>query len=258
MNPISDTPDPRFSTTALYDVYRVTVRLRDKLCGGTPKNPELLKGWIAATTEHNDETTDAQVAEVKAALLEPTEEKSWNGFRGDKERGLFIEARQIKAMFKESATMLRITVDKRGSKQIFQHGFEIKSLEEPADRIYLGTKEPSGYDEGPIHVDTAQGPRTAIKRVDYIDRPTITFDIWVLATAAAETRHIGESDLIPMLTFAQENGLGADRSQGRGKFDVVKFEVLRKAGKAPKEPEARVAKGKATKAGGAAATADAE
>ena len=237
------TPDPRFNTSALYDIYSVTIQLRDKLCGGTPKNPTLLKGWIAATTEHDDDTTNKQVDEATAALLEPTEEKSWNGFRGDEKEGLYIEARQAKAMFKESATMLRVTVDKRGSKQIFQHGFEIKGPKQ-ADRIYLGVMKPDGYDEGPIHVDTPQGPRTAIKRVDYVANPKLHFHIWVLATATAESRHIGEKDLVEMLTFAQENGLGADRSQGRGKFDVIAFEVVSKAGKTPKEPEPKAAKGK--------------
>lgn len=229
------TPDPRFNATALYDIYRATLTFRDKVCGGTPKNPDLLRGWIAATTEHDDATTTAQVDEARAALLAPTEEKSWNGFRGD-ETGLYLEARQIKALFRECATMLRVTVDKRGSKQIFQHGFEIKgSNSRYLDRLYLGVKEPSGCDEGPIHVDTPQGPRTAIKRVDFVAAPTLSFEIWVLSTATAETRHIGEKDLVRMLTFAQENGCGADRSQGRGKFDVTGFEVLQKAPRASSE-----------------------
>jgi hypothetical protein len=124
--------------------------------------------------------------------------------------------------------MLRLTTDKRGSKQIFQHGFEIKSS--PVDdRLYLGVTEPTGYDEGPIHVDTARGPRSAIKRVDFVDRPTVTFEVWVLSTASGETRHIGEKDLVKMLTFSQENGCGSDRSQGRGKFDVLAFSVVQRA-----------------------------
>lgn len=221
-------PDSRFNTKALYDIYSCTIQFRDKVCGGTPKNPDLLRGWIAATTQHDDDTTTAQVDAAKAALLTPTEEKSWNGFRGDNE-GLYLEARQIKALFRECATMLRVTVDKRGSKQIFQHGFEIKGPNAAhSDRLYLGVKEPTGSDEGPIHVDTPQGPRTAIKRVDYVETPTITFQIWVLTTATAESRHIGEKDLIKMLTFAQENGCGSDRSQGRGKFDVTGFEVVQR------------------------------
>jgi hypothetical protein len=215
-----------FNAISLYDTYRAQIRMRDMICGGMPKNPELLKTWIASTTEHDDETTTAQEKEARESLLQPTEEKSWNTFPGDS-RGLFVWSRQIKALFRECATMLLITTQKRGSKQIFQHGFEIKGVEGFDDRIYLGVTEPTGMYENPIHVQTPQGPRSAIKRVDYVHRPKLTFDIWVLTTAAAEKRHVGETELRHMLTFAQENGLGADRSQGRGKFDVLEFQRIK-------------------------------
>ena len=216
-----------FDPSRLYDKYRVTIRFRDRVCGGMPKNPNLLKGWIAATTEHTDEQTTQQEKEARDVLLQPTEEKSWNTFPED-ERGLFLWARQIKALFKECATMLRVTTTKIGSKQIFQHGFEIKNVEEsaPADRIYLGTKTPTAYAENPIHVTTAQGPRSAIKRVDYVEHATVKFCIWVLRTATAEKRHVGETEIREMITFGQENGIGADRSQGHGKFDVIEFQKL--------------------------------
>lgn len=219
----------KFDAISLYDVYTVTLTVRDKLCGGVPKNPELLKGWIVATTKHDDETSTAQEKAAREAILAPTEEKSWNGFLGDKEHGLFIEARQVKALFKECATMLRVTVAKVGSKQIFQHGFEIKGPKDEA-RIYLGKKTADGYLEGPIHVQTAMGPRTAIKRVDYVQKVDLTFDIWVLTTDGNEKRHVGEDELVRMITFGQENGVGADRSQGHGKFNVKAFKKHEKVG----------------------------
>lgn len=218
-------PMKGFETTELYDVYNVTIALRDQLHGGQPKNPDLLKGWIAATTEHDDAKTTAQEKEAREVLLEPTEEKSWNGFPTD-EKGMFVWARQVKAMFKECASMRRIFMEKIGSKQILQHGFEIKGPDDDA-RIYFDKTKPDGCFEGPIHVQTAQGPRTAIKRVDYVEQVKIKFAIWVLKTAPAEKRHIGEKEVRMMLMLAQENGLGADRSQGHGKFDVIEFAKTR-------------------------------
>jgi CRISPR/Cas system CSM-associated protein Csm4 (group 5 of RAMP superfamily) len=208
----------------MYNIYKIQLTIRDKICGGMPKNPDLLKGWIAATTEHQDEVTDKQVEEARDALLEPTQEKSWNGFPAD-DKGLFIWSRSVKALFKECASMLRITTQKIGSKQILQHGFEVKGLVK-SDRVYFGKDKPDGFDEGPIHVQTAQGPRSAIKRVDYVTGVTIEFEVWVLHTNHAEKRHLGEEELVEMLRFGQENGLGADRSQGHGKFDVTGFEAL--------------------------------
>jgi hypothetical protein len=229
MTPAQDTKQkcaPGFETVELYNVYNVTIKLRDQLRGGQPKNPDLLKGWIAATTEHDDATTTKQEQEAREALLEPTEEKSWNGFPADEKKGLFIWSRQIKAMFKECASMRRIFIQKVGSKQILQHGFEIKGPDAD-DRVFLGKMEPAGCHEGPIHVQTAQGPRTAIKRVDYVEHVTINFAVWVLITDPKEKRHVGEEEVRAMLVLAQENGLGADRSQGHGKFDVIEFTKVR-------------------------------
>lgn len=214
-----------FDTSELYEVFNVSIKLRDQLHGGQPKNPDLLKGWIAATTEHNDEKTTAQEKEAREVLLEPTEEKSWNGFPAD-ERGMFVWTRQIKAMFKECASMRRIFIEKVGSKQILQHGFEIKGPDVD-NRVYFGKKVADGCFEGPIHVQTAQGPRTAIKRVDYVEKVTLNFAVWVLKTNVAEKRHVGEKEVRMMLVLAQENGLGANRSQGHGKFDVVEFAKIR-------------------------------
>ena len=226
-----------FDARKLYDIYQCTIALRDKICGGTPRNEGVLRSAIIANTGHDDDVTKGQIAEAIANspkgsatsevddMVEEKIEKSWNGFPKD-EKGLFIWARQVKALFKESATMLRVTVDKRGSKQIFQHGFEIKGPDAD-DRLYLQKQEADGFDEGPIHVQTAQGPRTALKCVDYVSQPRLSFEIWVLTTMPADKRHIGENDVKLLLTFAQENGLGADRSQGRGKFDVIEFSKLK-------------------------------
>ena len=210
-------------SSQLYDIYTLEIAMRDKLCGGVPKNPDVLDDWVKTKTGHDDEQTAQLTEEARAALLDTVTEKSWNGFLADPDNGLFIEARQLKAMFKECASLLRITVQKSGSKQILQHGFEVKALDGGA-RIYLGRQKADGYVEGPIHVSTAQGPRTALKRVDYVEGVTLTFAVWVLRTAPGEKRHLGARDIETMLALAQENGFGADRSQGRGKFDVVRFE----------------------------------
>ena len=214
--------DKRFQSRGLYDIYRCTIAFRDRLCGGVPRNKELIKAWVTAGTEHNDEMSEAQTQEAKDAIINDVAEKSWIGFFEDAEKGLWMHTRNVKSAFKQGASMLRITTTKIGSKQIFAEGSEIKGLD-GSDRIYLDRKTPDGTDEKPIHVMTAQGPRTALKRFDYVTKAKISFELWVLKTAVAEKRHVGEEELIRVLTFLQENGIGADRSQGEGKFDVIEF-----------------------------------
>lgn len=225
----------RFSARNLYDVYRVKIAMTDKLCGGRSRNPDLLESQVKAQLGYDDEQTAQLTDEARAQMLDTVVEKSWVGFYRDEERGIYIETRQIKAALKQCASLLGITKAKIGSKQILHEGAEVKALD-GGDRIYLGRQEPDGYDEGPIHVMTAQGPRAAIKRVDYVKNAVLEFEVWVLWTAGGEKRHIGEDELVQMLTFAQENGIGADRSQGRGKFSVVEFERVQSGmeRKAPK------------------------
>jgi CRISPR/Cas system CSM-associated protein Csm4 (group 5 of RAMP superfamily) len=224
----------------LYDIYRITLRTIEKLAGGVPKNPDLIRSWVEASTGHKDEKSEQLTEAAVEQMIDEVSEKSWNGFFRDKEKGIYIEARCVKAMFKECASVLRITVQKIGSKQILQHGFEVKALDGGA-RLYLGKDQADGYDESPIHVVTPQGPRTAIKRVDYVENVELTFEVWVLTTAAQEKRHVGEEDLKRMLALGQENGLGADRSQGQGKFEVTAFEKLSDGAAPPAKKKGKAA-----------------
>lgn len=211
----------RFNPKALYNVFRVTVVFREWVCGGMPRNKDLIRAWVEAGTKYADEQTEKLIQENAELVVNEVAEKVWQGFPED-ENGLFIPARQVKAALKQSASLLGITKQKRGSKQVLAEGLEVKAPD-GSDRIHLGVKEPSGTYENAIHVMTAQGPRTALRRMDYVVAPRISFEVWVLKTAAQETRHIGENELVSILQHAQENGLGASRSQGYGKFDVVEF-----------------------------------
>lgn len=211
----------RFDPRSLYDVYELSIQFRTRICGGMPRNKDLIRSWVEATTEHADSKTEELIKENLDLLVNDKADKSWIGFAQDT-KGLLIQTRQVKAMLKQSAQVLGITNQKRGSKQIFAEGMEVKAMD-GGDRIYLGVQEPTAYHEGPIHVMTAQGPRTALRRMDYVERPLLRFEIWVLKTNAQEKRHVGEEDLVTILRHAQENGLGSSRSQGEGKFDIVEF-----------------------------------
>jgi len=229
--------DERFDPRRLYDIYRVTIAVRDRVCGGMPKNKELIKTWVESTTGYADEKSEKLTQENAELVVNEVAEKSWIDFPEDKQ-GLFIPARNVKAMLKQSASLLGVTKKKLGSKQILAEGMEVKAVN-GHDRIYLGKKTIDGTDESAIHVMTAQGPRTALRRMDYVTKPTLTFEIWVLGTAALEKRHVGEAELVEILTHAQENGCGASRSQGEGKFDVVEFEKISTGKGIATEPAAK-------------------
>ena len=82
--------------------------------------------------------------------------------------------------------------------------------------LYKGG-EPQGSAESlerPIHVMTARGQRTALKKTDFVNEAQLDMVLQVLNDGV-----ITEDILRIILEHAALNGLGTDRSQGNGMFD---------------------------------------
>jgi len=213
--------------------YRVHLKL-ENIVGGTPKNPKLIDAWINAknkelTAEEREKLANATRKEL-GELSAEVAAKNHVGFRQDK-NGLFVEGRHVKAMLKESSNIIKtITPGGRGKKSdgdkevpgitnLKSKVAERLFVEE--DCIYLGQMEPDEITERPIHVMTAMGPRDSIKRCEIVHDVEISFTL---------RRHRGnevpEKTMLAILDYAQTMGLGADRSQGHGKFKVLSVEKL--------------------------------
>jgi hypothetical protein len=228
----------------LWKRYQIDLGIRNRIVGGVPTNPELIKGWIAANMPNVTAEDRAKLAEKTASELHvATEEKAegmWTTFKRD-EAGVYIEGRQVKAMFKECSNILReLLIKDEGkaaradAKAAGQDAPTKKSrftnlkaklaerLFVEEDRVYIERKgeklaKPDGSEEKAIHVMTAQGERSALKRVDFVNAPaTLRFTIRFLNDGLVDM------DLVKtLLEFGGWNGLGADRSQGNGLFELV-------------------------------------
>jgi hypothetical protein len=157
---------------------------------------------------------------------------NWCGFKSDPDFGLYIETRQVRAGLRDQARNLGLFNSKRGSKEAFLNVCQVVSrddLDGDRTKIFLNTHEPSGYMELAVHVMTAQGPRTALKRVDYVHRPVISFEIWLPNPPAGENKNqkrLDGDDLESILSQLEKVGIGADRTQQAGKFVVTEFEKI--------------------------------
>lgn len=213
--------------------YRVHLKI-GTIVGGTPKNKQLIEAWVNAKNkelgaQEREELANATEEEMGDLQAKIGDDKG-TGFRKD-DRGLFIEGRHVKAMLKENANVIK-NITPGGRKPKGQGGGEapgitnLKSkvaerlfIEE--DRIHLGRIEPDAIEEKPIHVMTRQGSRDSIKRVELVNNAEISFTL---------RRHRGndvpEKTMLAILDYAQTMGLGADRSQGRGQFQVVSVTKL--------------------------------
>jgi hypothetical protein len=229
-------------TEKLYDEYHVVMQLRD-VAGGIPMHSDLIKGWIDATNkDKSDEERQKIVDATVEALPEVSEEKeakSWVGFKRDDSGNLYIEGRCIKAMLKEAGNILKDIVP-NGGKQIGKNKDKkvgVTALKSKvADRVFVveervyflrdgqRIQDVDELEERPVHAMTPQGPRSSLKRTDILRNVTVEFTVRRLAS-----NDVPEETLFGILVYAQQLGLGADRSQGRGVSTDVTCEKIKEA-----------------------------
>jgi len=213
----------------LFKHYTLTIKVRNRICGGVPKKPEAIEGWIKASMSDSSridtlisETKEAmKVDQLDAAAIEDLKKSCWNGFKSD-ENGLYIEGRQIKAAFKEAANVIKNTVDITAFKARIAERLFVKE-----EKVYLHVLEATDSYEGVVHAMTAQGPISALKRVDFVEAPEITCHLKILnepMITKGKKRLKIDQYLDLLLEYMSENGLGAERSQGNGKFEVLRIE----------------------------------
>lgn len=216
--------------TIAWTTYEAEIQFRDRCIGGIPLvTPDQEAAGVYSAWQHGQKVVDDPAfAEPLAAVLAvdpdmPIAEETGQGFRRDDEQGLYLEARQVKAMLKEAAQRLGYIKNTRGTRQVLQHDLHVRAVD-GSQKLYLARTEPDGVDMRPISVITPQGPRTSLKRFEYVTAATLRFRVKVLAGGLGEGL-IGDEQLHDMLELGGELGLGADRSQGEGTFDLVTIEV---------------------------------
>lgn len=210
----------------MWNLYDLDLHV-DRLVGGIPKHPEIVKRWQEAKWPTNparslqpgdpatpDEAADATVALLGAQAFDADEKVAgiWTGFAMAADE-LAIEARNVKAMLKESANICKplLPTSKTDKTQAWKSKVAERVFVEPL-LIPLGRTE-AETSEKPIHVMTAQGPRTALKRTDFLTDVHVVCVLKVLNDGL-----VTEEVLSVLLEHASVNGIGTDRSQGNGTF----------------------------------------
>ena len=212
--------------------WEVRLDLRRRVVGAIPKNPDIIDTWVMSRAKKkgkSEEEAKVIAEKIKEEVgADPEVEKNWVGFKSDR-TGVYLEDRNLKAMLREAATTLELFkgTGSVARKQTFQHGLFIKP-----EKIYFmrdgrPIKEPDGYQDRAIHVMTPSGPRSSLKREDYIDPPAyLEFEIWVVIPKDRKEPYINDEFIKECLELGQEIGLGGSRSQGFGKFIVKRIAVL--------------------------------
>ncbi|MDP2661283.1 MAG: hypothetical protein Q8R28_11210 [Dehalococcoidia bacterium] len=220
-------------TKPMFQDYKVEL-LIGRLMGGIPKSKDLIAGWLevrkptepelarqrarAATAESigipTPMPTLVELAEQVVEALPDTEttaeDKVWCGFKGN-DQGLYVDGYHLKSHLKDCAEILRKYTEVGAQKAKTADRLFVV---EP--RLYLGKGEPDGFWEHPVHVRTAQGPRSALKRTDYVVDVLITATLRVLNDGT-----ITEALLRQFFDFGSIKGFGAERGLGEGRYEYT-------------------------------------
>lgn len=224
--------------TDLFTEYDVELVFRDKIMGGIPGDPALIEAWLRrhAGEEHAEQhqrlviqtlremgaDVDDEIEDfderVQKAVESVAAMKQTNIFKANG-HGPYIESRQVKAMLKEVTNILfagdRWGKTRKGPKSFLAERVFVEPLQ-----IELGRNDPDGYDLFVGHVSDASGKRSTLTYYAFVLQPTIRFRLKV-TDDCIDPKHW------PMIwVHAQENGLGALRSQGHGTFDITKFDQV--------------------------------
>lgn len=215
----------------LFTKYAVIIAIRDRILGGIPTTDEI--GKIADKLPVSAPVEDRQkLAEDK--ILEST----CTFLFDDHVSEFYIRDANLVSMMREAADVLQLSYT---AKQLLQHGVVVKP-----SRIYLAGAV-SGHLRRPVHVEVRGIKQSTVKVNTFIEKPTLTFEIWVgkgrgktkkttkkelqvnpnaeQFTRVADER-LTREDIRDILLTGTEVGLGACRAQQWGKFDLIEFGEL--------------------------------
>jgi len=204
----------------MWKKYEVELNFTTPFASSTPKNPldieAMLKAKMPSKPPQNAMPLD-QLAEQVGEEVEATEEveRGYATFKRD-ENGLYYEARCIRAHIKDCANQLQRLLNIKALKAKVANRVYV----EPA-KIYLSKSEPDGSETRIIHAMTMKGPRSSLKTIDYVEKPVLKFNLKVMDDGV-----IDKDILEAIFEYGGEHGMGQERSQDWGKYELAKLQEL--------------------------------
>jgi len=202
--------------------FEATLKV-NRLVGGIPSDPKVAEGWLRTKLgEDKDDLIRSMVAEVMAERKIDVEEataivdmkKHLNDFKKDDQLGLYIEGRQVKAAIKEAAN-IRWPKERWGPSRKGTLSFFAEHVFVQEDRIFLDTDEPTGIAQRFVHTWRGSG----IQYEEYVDNAFVSFTV-------ATDHDFAEKEWALLWLTGEQQGVGATRSQGYGRYEVIGWERI--------------------------------
>lgn len=205
---------------SLWLTYQVELLFTSPLASGTPKRPGDIKAMLEARMPTSVPANAQPLLELGEEIgeeVEASEEvtKGYATFKRD-DHGLYFEARCVRAHIKDCASRLQGILGIAALKAKVANRVYV----EPP-RLYLGKDKPDGTETRIIHVIVRQGPRSGFKDIDYVEDAHLKFSLKVLNDGL-----INENILQAIFEYGGVHGMGQERSQDFGRYQVAKLALV--------------------------------
>jgi len=202
----------------MWKKYDVELQFTTQFASSTPKNPKDIEAMLLARAPSKPPEDPIPLPELAEQVAEEVEageevERGYATFKRD-EKGLYYEARCVRAHIKDCANVLQSLLGIKALKSKVANRVYI----EPA-KIYLDKSEPDGSETRIVHAMTMKGPRSSLKTIDFVDKPVLKFTLKVMDDGV-----IDEKILKAIFEYGSEHGMGQERSQDWGKYELVKLQ----------------------------------
>ena len=244
----------------LYRRFEIGLQFDKEVYGSVPNQEELVRKWyetkkkseesknIAVKGQAPDQPENPNAGTADELLgeldLDETYEYSVDIFRRDVDGeffpgALYLKNHQIKAMLKQSASLLKLTVEKRGSKQTLSEGMSVYGRVTLDDGRECLTNEKvffqpirtkaDGQQETAGHISGPQGMRNILKRVEFVKMCHLQFELHLLDIRMGDhsnSKNLTPQDLYDICYHGQYVGLGSNRSFDSGLFELIYFKEI--------------------------------
>jgi hypothetical protein len=202
------------------------------LAGGVPSDPNVAEGWLKSKLADKDELIRERVAEVMAergidadtAAREVDMLKHLNGFKRTPSGQLYIEGRQLKAAIREAANVARAVgklPDRWGLTRKGITGFVAEHIMVMENELALFAPDGKTPVTEPDKVlqSFPKNARTGQTGIQY----TEVMDAAVIHCTIIADHPFSRDEWAMLWLTGEQQGVGASRSQGFGKYEVIEW-----------------------------------
>lgn len=205
----------------MWQYAKVEMDFEYRLCGSQPLNKEIVGPWLESRMPKEKPEGGKSIEEIKEEVLasiDGVQDKITLGFQSN-DGGLFVRSGTIKSHLKDCANQIKDTFKpeikafrSKVANKLFIEKYAVELLKSGKRVI-----ETDGIYDQPVHVMTPQGPRDGLKKIQYIEKPSIVFTMKLLIDKEIKKEHIYQ-----IFEYGTIHGYGGERGMGEGRY---KFKI---------------------------------